>query len=204
MDKLIQELKSKGVLKHKLAQEAFKTIDRADFVPKDEKPEAYQNRPLSIGYGQTISQPYTVAFMLDLLKPLVGQKILEIGSGSGWQTALLAHIVGEKGKVFAMEIIPEIKEFGEKNIEKYPKLAKQVVIFNRDAKNGLPEEAPFDGIIAAATVDEIPKSWKKQLKVGGYIVFPFHDSIYVLTKKSENDFEEEVFPGFVFVPFIEK
>jgi len=202
MDKLIQELKSKGVLKHKLAQEAFKTIDRADFVPKDEKPEAYQNRPLSIGYGQTISQPYTVAFMLDLLKPLVGQKILEIGSGSGWQTALLAHIVGEKGKVFAMEIIPEIKEFGEKNIEKYPKLAKQVVIFNRDAKNGLPEETPFDGIIAAATVDEIPKSWKKQLKVGGRMVFPMRDSIYVLIKKSEKDFKKEVFPNFVFVPLV--
>jgi len=202
MDKLIQELRCKGVLKHMPAQEAFKSIERADFVPRNKKLEAYQNHPISIGYGQTISQPYTVAFMLDLLKPLTGQKILEIGSGSGWQTALLAHIIGKKGKVFAMEIIPDLKESGEKNIAKYPKLAKRVTIINRNAKNGMPEEAPFDGIIAAAMVNEIPKSWKKQLKIGGRMVFPFRNSIYVLTKKSKKDFEEEVFPGFLFVPFV--
>ena len=79
----------------------------------------YVNEPLPIGHGQTISQPLTVAFMLELLQPEEGNKILDIGSGSGWQSALLAEIVGEKGKVYAMEVVPELKEYGEKNVSKY-------------------------------------------------------------------------------------
>ena len=94
--------------------EAFKAIDRADFVPEKYKSEAYVNAPLPIDFGQTISQPLTVAFMLELLEPKAGEKILDVGCGSGWVSALLAQIVGEQGKIIAIERIPELKEIAEK------------------------------------------------------------------------------------------
>ena len=102
--------------------EAFEKVDRKDFVPEELKDKAYLNTPLPIGYGQTISQPLTVAFMLELLQPQAGDKVLEIGSGSGWQTALLAHMVSGgngRGKVIAVELIPELMAFGRKNVAKY-------------------------------------------------------------------------------------
>lgn len=204
MSALTDELNGMGVLKNPLVYSAFRAVDRADFVPANKKLEAYQNYPLPIGHGQTISQPYTVAFMLDLLEPTKGQKILEIGSGSGWQTAMLAHIVGPKGKIYAMELIPELSKFGEVNVEQYPDLAKRITFLAQSAENGLPEHAPFDRIIAAASLKEIQEVWKKQLTIGGKMVFPLRESIYVLTKESDIVFKKEVFPGFVFVPFVKQ
>ena len=93
MKYLIKELMAEGILKTPSIIEAFEKVDRKDFVPEELKDKAYLNTPLPIGYGQTISQPLTVAFMLELLQPQAGDKVLEIGSGSGWQTALLAHMV---------------------------------------------------------------------------------------------------------------
>ena len=118
-EKLIQKLINDGYLKTPAIIEAFKNIDRTDFVPENLKEIAYENKPLSIGFNQTISQPLTVAFMLELLEPKIGEKILDIGSGSGWQTALLAHIVGIQGKVVSIERIPELKLLAEKNLGKY-------------------------------------------------------------------------------------
>ena len=204
MERLINELLRESVLKNPLVLSAFKAIDRADFVPKEKTREAYQNYPLPIGHGQTISQPYTVAFMMELLDPKPEQKILEVGSGSGWQTAMLAYIVEEKGKVYAMEIIPELSEFGKANVAKYPDLAKRVTFSAHSAENGLPKHAPFDRIIAAASAQEIPPAWKKQITVGGKIVAPVDEDIRVLTKIGEVEFEEKVFPGFIFVPFVRK
>ncbi len=214
MEKLIQELLGFGALKTPNIIAAFRAVDRADFVSPEYKHEAYENYPLPIGFGQTISQPYTVAFMLELLHPDAGEKILDIGSGSGWQTAMLAHIVSRShtrankstlpGKIFAIEVIPELKELGERNISKYNFIQKGFVSsIASNAIDGLPKEAPFDKIIAAAALTEgIPESWKKQLKVGGRIVTPIRDSIVLLIKKGENEFEEQEFPGFAFVPFV--
>jgi len=119
MKKLISELIDQSYLKTPRIIRAMKKIDRADFVLPDFKESAYINLPLPIGRKQTISQPLTVAFMLELLQPKEGDKTLDIGSGSGWTTALLAEIVGKKGKVFSMELIPELCNFGMKNINKY-------------------------------------------------------------------------------------
>jgi len=203
MKKLIKELINEGYLKTPNIIEAFQKIDRRNFVPEELKDEAYFNIPLYIGYGQTISQPLTVAFMLELLQPKEEDKILDIGSGSGWQTTLLSQIVGEKGKVFALEIIPTLKEFGEKNVSQYNFIQKGITHFYcLNAAEGLPNEAPFDKIIAAASVQKIPTSWKDQLKIGGRMVIPAKEAIYLLIKKEENQFEEQIFPGFVFVPFV--
>lgn len=200
---LIEQLIKDGYLKTQLIIDAFKAVDRAQFVPEDQKQFTYANYPLPIGFGQTISQPLTVAFMLELLQPQPGEKILDVGSGSGWQTALLAYCVGAEGKVFGIERIPELKQFAEKNITSMEAVPQGVIqLFEGDGSKGFEEEAPFDKIIAAAAAQSIPKAWKEQLKVGGKIVAPIDESIHVLERKSQDEFEEKRHFGFSFVPLI--
>ncbi len=203
-ENLIQSLIDDGYLKTPRIIEAFRAIDRADFVLPEHRNEAYGNYPLPIGDGQTISQPLTVAFMLELLQPMPGEKILDVGSGSGWTTALLAHIVGASGKVYAIERIRKLCAFGESNVAKYGFVKQGSAQFLcRDASAGLPEAAPFDKILAgAAAVDEIPRVWREELRIGGRIAAPVDGSVRVFTKKSEAEFEEEEFPGFAFVPLV--
>ncbi|MDI6821196.1 MAG: protein-L-isoaspartate O-methyltransferase, partial [Patescibacteria group bacterium] len=185
-ESLVDNLIKAGYLKTASIIDAFKTIDRAQFVKEEDQKHAYVNYPLAIGFGQTISQPLTVAFMLELLSPKLGEKILDIGAGSGWQTALLAQIVGDPlhqqaeggDRVIAIERISELKTFAEKNISKYGFIEKGIVkIIEGDGSRGYEEEAPFDKIIAAAAGKNIPEFWKKQLKIGGLIVAPVNQSI---------------------------
>jgi protein-L-isoaspartate(D-aspartate) O-methyltransferase len=205
---LVNQLIEQKYLKSPLIIDAFRKIKRADFVPQEilrERGEdfvAEYNAPLSIGYGQTISQPLTVAFMLELLQPRSGDKVLDIGSGSGWQTAMLCQIVGPEGFVYAIELIPELKNFGQSNIEKYN--FKNVEFIYGDGSKGLSDQAPFDKIIAAAAAEEISPAWKEQLKIGGRLVLPVKNSIWLLIKKDEKKFEEKEYPGFVFVPLIKQ
>jgi len=210
---LIDYLIREGWLKTPRIIDAFRKIRRIDFLPDDIKDLAEMNEALPIGYGQTISQPLVVAFMLELLEPEPGDKILDIGSGSGWTTALLAYIVSQKGnskfqtngKVIAIEIIPGLKEFGEKNVSKYNFIEKGITEFICvDGSKGYKKEAPFDKILASASARELPQAWKEQLKIGGRIVTPIGSSIWLFIKKTENEFEETEFPGFAFVPLIEK
>jgi len=188
MEKLTEHLKKIGTLKTPEIIEAFLKIDRMDFVPEDERELAYLDDALPIGYGQTISQPYTVAFMLELLQPKAGQKILDIGSGSGWQSALLANIVGHGGKVFAVEIIPELSRKGRENALKYGFEKEGVLTFiEGSAFHGLPAKGPFDRIIAAAAGDKIPAEWTDELSLGGRLVAPVKHSIFLVEKdKSGN------------------
>src|SRR3989338_6132902 len=217
MKYLIKELMEEGILKTPSIIEAFEKVDRKDFVPEELKDKAYLNTPLPIGYGQTISQPLTVAFMLELLQPEKGNRVLEIGSGSGWQTALLAHIVSGGGKVFAAELIPELMDFGRKNVAKYGFIKKglpagkegTVEFHSFNAVKGFPEKAPFDRIISAASGMELPAAWKEQLKIGGRIVAPVKDAIHLLIKKGPSageaggkEFEESIYSGFAFVPLV--
>jgi len=210
---LINSLIKEGWLKTKIIVEAFQKIKRGDFLapsslgegglPGDIKNSAELNIALPIGFGQTISQPLTVAFMIELLQPKRGEKILDIGSGSGWTTALLAQIVGEKGKVVALEIVPELKKMGEKNVAKYSFVKKETVKFILgDGSKGYEKEAPYDKILASASGNNLPLNWKKQLKIGGKIVCPIGSSIWLFVKKNKNDFESMEYPGFSFVPLI--
>ena len=203
-DKLIKELVRDGYLKSPSIIEAFKKINRADFVPESEGEMAYYNIPLPIGYNQTISQPLTVAFTLELLEPKKGEKILDIGAGSGWQTALLSELVGEEGKVIAIERIPELKNMAEKNVGKYGFAEKGIArIILGDGSKGYPEEAPYDKIVAAAYVKKIPACWKEQLKIGGRIVAPVGEQMTVLDKTGPDKFEQKQYFAFLFVPLIE-
>jgi len=203
VENLINNLIKNGYLKTPEIISAFYKIDRIDFVPEELKSEAAVNTPLPIGYGQTISQPLTVAFMLELLKPKRGNKILDVGSGSGWQSSLLACIVGENGKVFAIERIPELSEFGRKNSQKYN--FENLKFITGDGSKGYEKEALYDRIIVAASAfRKIPEELKKQLKIGGGLVIPVENSIWLVIKKAEDEYEEKEFPGFVFVPLIER
>ncbi len=199
----VSDLIKQGVLKTPRIIEAFKKIDRKNFVPLELKRDAYINEPLPIGKGQTISQPLTVAFMIELLQPKTGDKIFEIGFGSGWQTALLAEIIGNLGRIYAVERIPELFRFGRKNIAKYNFIKKRIVkTVLGDATKGLKKYAPFDKIIAAASGKEVSPAWLKELKIGGRLVMPVKESIWLYIKKSEKEFEKTEYYGFVFVPLI--
>ena len=203
---LIDTLISEGWLSQPRIIRAFEKIKRKDFLPAKIKDLADLNEALPIGFGQTISQPLVVAFMLEKLNPQEGNKILDIGSGSGWTTALLAEIVGKKGKVIGVELIPELAEFGRNNVSKYNFVKEgRVEIVCADGSKGYPKQAPFDRILCSAAVqNELPEAWKKQLKIGGRIVTPIRSSIWVFLKKSNEEFEEKEFPGFAFVPLIER
>ena len=201
MQELIYHLiHNSRVLNNPLVKSAFEAVDRADFVPPDYQMEAYEDYPLPIGHRQTISQPTTVAFMLELLDPRPGQKILDLGSGSGWTTALLANIVGEKGRVYGVELVPELVEYGKKNLAKYG--FKNAQIHQAGEELGMPSEAPFDRILVSAAADKLHQDLLNQLKDGGIMVIPIKDSIWRIEKLSEQELEKKEYKGFVFVPLI--
>lgn len=205
MNRLTNDLMKDGYLRTTSIIEAFANVDRIDFVLPELELDASADIPLPIGYGQTISQPTTVAIMMELLDPHENQKILDIGSGSGWTTALLAYIVGEKGKVISLERIKELCDFGRKNIRKIKKIDKEVAEFyNIDGSLGYSVRAPYDRILVSASAREIPQELKDQLKIGGKLVMPVHNYLHYLEKRGENDFYEEEYPGFTFVPLISR
>ncbi len=181
---------------------AFLAVDRKKFVPKDAKEFVYQDSALPLFEGQTISQPTTVAFMLSLLDVRKGEKILDIGAGSGWTSALLANLSGKEGLVFAFEINKEVGTFGKDNLEKAG--FENVRYFIESAEKRWRDFAPYDKIHSGAGFEKIPKDLKKFLKIGGILVAPTQaGDVRKIVRKSEDDFEEKIFPGFVFVPFIE-
>jgi len=219
MTNLINELIEQGWLKTPRIIEGFQKIKREDFLPADSKHLANSNEALPIGYGQTISQPLTVAFMLELLQPNAGDKILDIGSGSGWTSSLLAYMVsgGElneklkmkneksEGKVIALEIVPELSAFGQNNAAKYNFVKKGIAEFIlADGLKGYEKETSYDKILVSACLqkNDIPTAWKEQLKINGRLVCPIGNSIWLFIKKSEGEFEKFEYPGFVFVPLV--
>lgn len=179
---------------------AFKKIKREDFVLPQLKAFASLDHALPILKGQTISQPTTVAFMLELLKPKRGNKVLDVGSGSGWTTALLAELVGPQGKIYGVEKIPELVKFGKNNVAKYD--FQNIEILPARKKLGLPGKSPFDRILVSAAAKKIPNELLEQLNHKGIMVIPVGSSIFCLKKHGRKTSVKE-YPGFVFVPLVD-
>lgn len=201
-EELIKNLVKDGYLKTPAIIEAFNLIDRKDFVPDEIKNSAYENTALPIGEKQTISQPLVVAFMLELLELKPKEKVLDVGTGSGWVATLMAELVGDDGKIISIERIDKLYNFAKENIAKHEILDKRIRLALGDGSRGYQEEAPYDKIIAAASAEEIPEVWKEQLKIGGRIVAPVKDSIVVIDKIAKDKFETKKYFGFAFVPLI--
>ena len=147
--------------------EAMATVPRHELVPEDLRDVAYENRPLPIGHGQTISQPYIVAVMTNLLKPQPAQRVLEIGTGSGYQAAILGEIAGE---VYTIEIITALGEQARRDLDRLG--YKNIEVRIGDGYYGWEEQAPFDAIVVTAAASHIPPPLIKQLKNGGRMVIP--------------------------------
>lgn len=197
---LTDHLISSGVLYTPALINAFQKCDRILFVPYELGEDTYGDYPLSIGMGQTISQPTTVAIMLELLHPSLGDKVLDIGSGSGWTTALLASAVGHEGFVEGVERLPSLVEYGRKSLQRAHihnasiELAVQGIL-------GKPGHL-YDRILVSASAQEMPMSLLKQLKPGGVLVIPILESVWRIVKDEKGAIHTYELPGFRFVPLI--
>ena len=203
-NKLIEHWRSTGTVKDEKILSAFRKIKRENFILDDYLNEAYGDYPLPILKGQTISQPTTIMMMTQALEPKPGQKILEVGAGSGYQAALLAEVVGsggKNGKVITTEIIPELAEFAKRNIEKAG--IKNVEVVHADGSKGYEKEAPYDRIMITAACPKFPEHLLKQLKTNGIIVAPvaaMFDQVMIKAIKHKDSVEKRKLGFFRFVP----
>ena len=200
-EQLMEHWASSGIIKDKKVIGAFKKVPRELFVAEDRTEEAYGDYPLSIGKGQTISQPTTVMIMTQALELKEGNKVLEVGSGSGYQAAVIANIVGDNGKVMSTEIVDELVESAKINIKKLK--LKNVKIIKHDGSKGYAKEAPYDKIIITAACPKIPSPLIRQLKEGGIIVAPVGDmneQEMIKGRKINGKLIEENLGDFMFVP----
>lgn len=197
--KMVQDqLTTRGVT-DVLVLDAMRRVPRHEFIPRDEIPQAYADHPLPIGYGQTISQPFIVALMTELLNLKRGDKVLEVGTGSGYQAAILAELTDA---VWTVEIVPELADGATARLKRLG--YAHVVVRNADGYNGWEEHAPFDAIIVTAAPDHVPPPLVRQLKEGGRLVIPVGppggiQTLWRISKRNGQVTSENI-TGVIFVP----
>lgn len=173
--------------------EAMQTVPRHEFVPPEVREESYADHPLPIGYGQTISQPYIVAFMTEQLDPQPGDRVLEIGTGSGYQAAVLSHLVKE---VYSIEIVEPLADRAKADLQRLG--FSNVHVRAGDGYRGWPEAAPFDAIIVTCAPHSVPPPLVDQLKDGGRMIIPVgerdHQQLYILRKREGKVEQQAVLP----------
>lgn len=197
---LVNVLIAKGI-KNEAVLNAIGNIPRHLFMDSGFLDHAYQDKAFPIGADQTISQPYTVAFQTELMEVKKGDKVLEIGTGSGYQTAVLCEL---GAKVWSIERQKELFKKTSKFLPKLGYRAKKLIF--GDGYKGLKEEAPFDSIIVTAGAPFVPKPLLSQLKIGGRLVIPVGDDVQIMTlfiRKGQKEFEQEEYGEFRFVPLLE-
>jgi protein-L-isoaspartate(D-aspartate) O-methyltransferase len=183
---------------------AMAKVPRDAFVPGDLKDDAFYNRPLPIGHGQTISQPYIVALMTDLLALKHGYKVLEIGTGSGYQAAILSLLCDT---VYSMDVIPPLVESARTVLKKLG--YDNVHVRSGNGYLGWPEHAPYDAIIVTAAAEQIPEALVNQLKPGGRMVIPVgphfgYQELILISKDRDSNIDEKVILGVSFVPMVDR
>ncbi len=198
--KYTSKMTGKGALDPKV-RAAIASIPREKFVPKSYIDSAFYNGPLPIGHGQTISQPYIVAIMTDLLELESDDVVLEIGTGSGYQAAILSQLCK---RVYTVEYIPALADIANKRFEELG--YKNIEVMTGNGYDGWPDHAPYDGIIVTAAAKQIPAPLIEQLKPGGRMVIPvgrahFHQELTLLKKNEDGELEISDIFGVAFVPF---
>lgn len=209
--KLVETLKLYGYIKTPAIERAFLSVPREEFVPPHLRDKAYLDMPLPIGHGQTISAPHMVAIMTEELQPKYGDKVLEVGTGSGYQAAILAEVINPDrksgGMVHTIERIPELAEFAIKNLKKtgYLEVVKVVI---GDGSLGFDEAAPYEKIIVTAGAPHIPKKLIEQLASPGRMVIPvggrYEQTLLVVNKDEKGKIRVTESIPCVFVPLIGK
>jgi protein-L-isoaspartate(D-aspartate) O-methyltransferase len=194
---LIDSLKKKGFSSEII--KAFENVDRELYFLEEYRGRAYEDTAFPIGFDQTISQPSTIAFMLDLLELKEDSKVLEVGSGSGYVLSLISEISKNKEKIFGIEIISEFVVKSRRTLKAEGK--EKIRVYHNTEEVGLSKYAPFNRILVSASARKVPKDLISQLEYGGIMVLPVGDSIFKITKRKEGISSEE-FPGFSFVPLI--
>jgi protein-L-isoaspartate(D-aspartate) O-methyltransferase len=193
------QIEKRGI-KDKNTLDAMRKVERHLFVPEKVQKNAYDDSPLPIGYGQTISQPYIVAYMTSLIEPKAGDKVLEIGTGSGYQAAILAEIVNT---VYSMEIVSELGTQAKNRLSKLG--YKNVEVIIGDGYNGHPDKGPFDAIVVTAAAEHIPPPLIEQLKDGGKMIIPvgspFMVQTLILVEKNGKEIKSTNLMAVRFVPF---
>ena len=202
-EETLAHLVSAGYLKSKRVIEAMKAIRREDFLPEQMKLHAWEDHPLPIGFGQTISAPHMYAFMLEAAQIRQGDKILEIGTGSGYGAALLSCLAGKKGKVYSIEVVHELVGFARSNLAT---AGLKTTIIEGDGWHGYPAEAPYDKILVTAACESIPAPLVTQLKDNGRMLLPigrFFQDLLLVEKKAGRTKETPILPV-IFVPLVRK
>lgn len=205
-EKLLDSLKSYGVIKSDLVEKAMKAVPREEFLPEEVKSQAYFDHPLPIGEGQTISAPHMVAIIAEKLDLQKGMKILEIGTGFGYNAAVIAEIVGEDGHVFSIERISSLAEIAIANLKRTG-YDKNVTVIIGDGTLGLASEAPFARIYVTAGAPKIPETLKEQLEIEGKLIIPvgttnYNQELIMIEKIEEDQFKSKSLGGVAFVPLI--
>ena len=210
-EKLIQNLIKERILHSPRVIEAMRKVPREKFLPENMRTYSAVDTPLPIGFGQTASAPHMVSIMNEALQLEIGNKVLEVGAGSGWHAATIAELIApqtaprsEWGHVYTLEIVQNLAEFARKNImnEGY---GDRVTIIHSDGSIGFPEKAPYDRILVTAGAPDVPKPLVDQLKTTGIMLIPvgslsLFQSLFKITKTADGKIKEENLGGVAFVP----
>lgn len=203
---LVARLEIYGIIRSPSVKKAMETVPREEFLPEEFQSRAYLDQPLPIGEGQTISAPHMVAIISEKLDLKKGMNVLEIGTGFGYNAAIVAEIIGEEGHLYSIERISSLAEVAKKNL-KLTGYDKRVTVIVGDGTKGLPAHAPFSRIYVTAGAPDIPESLKNQLEIGGKLIIPVGSSNYnqeliIIDKIGENKFKSKNLGGVAFVPLI--
>ncbi len=203
---LVRRLQEIGYIKTDKVKKAMEKVPREEFLPASNRPYAYADQPLPIGEGQTISAPHMVSMICEILSLEEGMKVLEIGTGFGYNAAVVAEILGPTGHLYSIERIDSLAEIAKDNLKRTG-YGDNVTVILGDGTKGYKKEAPFDRIYGTASAPSVPEPLKDQLKIGGRLLVPVGEQVYFqdlicILRKSEDEFDKRSIGGVAFVPMI--